>query len=644
MTRKSAETPYELDRRTFIGGAAATGVAMAVGRQGAAAGPGSAPARSIRLQDDEPTIIIGTLGEAQTINPFLSANDSESDWRCKMLYDELVHIDPATYAPEPGIAESWIIDNLTFTFQIRDNATFSDGTDLTADDVAFTYEQYLNPANASPRAAKYSIIKGAQEYIDGTADSISGITVVDPKTISVELTEANAAFLYNQRFIFVVPKIVGRRSDRTRRGVLQRPSRRGTVRLRKLGGWLRLRRHRKPVLLAGRQTRDQVVHPSRNCRRQFAGAGARIWRYRRIELSGADVSRSARGQCRSCRCWCRPSHRQTAGSSTPRSKRFRRRKRAWRSLWRSTPRPSRPTLCSAWAPRAMDRSRRITGRSTTELTPIPFDVEQARALMAEAGVAEGTKIRFNVNQGNIFREDWLDLHPACAQGNRHRSRPGIARICHPDRARNQAGRLRGDRRRLLRRDSGTERALRPVPLRVGRQLLQDQRSRTGRPPDPGASRARPRRRQRDLPADSGQDARVGAHVLRLVSPILSMSFARATMVTPIAPRTDSSTPSRNGPTPRHNAQIGTQSLIVGNGVGQSASGQPSGEAQRCLVADLSPGMFFHRIRLSFDLVGDRSRDSLEPNHGQSLMPPSWHVFVTCRASVGTPLSSDCYQY
>ncbi len=42
-----------------------------------------------------------------------------------------------------------------------------------------------------------------------------------------------------------------------------------------------------------------------------------------------------------------------------------------------------------------------------ELTPIPYDVEQAKALIAEAGVAEGTEIRFNVNQGNVLREDWL---------------------------------------------------------------------------------------------------------------------------------------------------------------------------------------------------------------------------------------------
>jgi peptide/nickel transport system substrate-binding protein len=42
-----------------------------------------------------------------------------------------------------------------------------------------------------------------------------------------------------------------------------------------------------------------------------------------------------------------------------------------------------------------------------DLTPIPYDVEKAKELLATAGVEEGTKIRFNVNQGNVLREDWL---------------------------------------------------------------------------------------------------------------------------------------------------------------------------------------------------------------------------------------------
>ena len=100
-----------VSRRTFVGGSAAAAVALSSGKPAAAA-PSSISQRLARTQDDGPSIIIGTLGEAQSINPFLT-NESEGDWRCKMLFDEFVRANAATFAPEPGIAESWSNEELT---------------------------------------------------------------------------------------------------------------------------------------------------------------------------------------------------------------------------------------------------------------------------------------------------------------------------------------------------------------------------------------------------------------------------------------------------------------------------------------------------------------------------------------------------
>lgn len=204
LTTSEAEDP-RVSRRVLVGGAAATatGLTLAGVQPGSAAGPrwGS----SLRLQDGDQGIIIGTLGEASTINPFQS-DESEGDWRCKMLYDEFVRPDPETYAATPGIAESWEIEGLTFTFAIQPDATFSNGSDLTADDVKFTLEGFLNPETASPRLVKFAKIAGADEFAAGTEDGVSGIEVVDPKTVKVTLAEADAALLYNMRFLFVVPK------------------------------------------------------------------------------------------------------------------------------------------------------------------------------------------------------------------------------------------------------------------------------------------------------------------------------------------------------------------------------------------------------------------------------------------------------
>src|SRR6476661_6684640 len=98
---------FLVSRRGFIVGTASVAAVAALG------GP-----RSILhagAQSDDSTILIATLGEAHTINPFLT-DESEGDWRCKTLFDRFVRLDPTNYAPVPGLAASWTIDGLKFTF------------------------------------------------------------------------------------------------------------------------------------------------------------------------------------------------------------------------------------------------------------------------------------------------------------------------------------------------------------------------------------------------------------------------------------------------------------------------------------------------------------------------------------------------
>ena len=190
-----------VSRRGLIGGTAAGALGLALANRKLVL---AAPAAL--AQGDAPVILIGTLGDATTINPFHALGNSESTWRCKMLYDEFVRPDQQSYVPTPGIAASWEVEDLVFTFAIQPNAKFSDGTDLTADDVKFTLEAFLAPETASSAAVKFQPIAGAEEYASGAADSVSGIEVVDPKTVRITLARPEAPFLYNLRFLYVVPK------------------------------------------------------------------------------------------------------------------------------------------------------------------------------------------------------------------------------------------------------------------------------------------------------------------------------------------------------------------------------------------------------------------------------------------------------
>lgn len=152
------------------------------------------------------TIVIGTLGEAQTINPLLT-NETEGQWRARMLFDEFIKLDLQTLEPVPNIAQEWQTEgDTTYVFKLRQDVTFSDGTPLTAEDIAFTLHALLNKEVASPFVPRFLGILGAPEYNKGEANTIRGIEVVDQYTLRITLSEPNAAFLANLRWVRPLPK------------------------------------------------------------------------------------------------------------------------------------------------------------------------------------------------------------------------------------------------------------------------------------------------------------------------------------------------------------------------------------------------------------------------------------------------------
>ena len=76
-----------------------------------------------------------------------------SDYVMSFIGSSLVALDTdGSY--KPYLAKSWEIseDGLTYTFTLRDDVLFQDGTSLTAGDLAFTYNRALDPETASPSA------------------------------------------------------------------------------------------------------------------------------------------------------------------------------------------------------------------------------------------------------------------------------------------------------------------------------------------------------------------------------------------------------------------------------------------------------------------------------------------------------------
>ncbi|UJP09027.1 ABC transporter substrate-binding protein [Microbacterium sp. KUDC0406] len=95
--------------------------------------------------------------------------------------------------PVADLADKWEVadDGLTYTFHVRDGAKFSDGSPVTAEDVAFTLTLLNDPQYAGGVDFSDIVIKGTDEYKNGSATSLSGIEVTDPQTITITTEKKN---------------------------------------------------------------------------------------------------------------------------------------------------------------------------------------------------------------------------------------------------------------------------------------------------------------------------------------------------------------------------------------------------------------------------------------------------------------------
>lgn len=89
--------------------------------------------------------------DPKTFNPLLVADDASETVRY-MTGGVLMRINRQTQALEPELATAWKLskDGRSITFTLREKAFFSDGTPFSADDVAFTIRQMMDPNLHSP--------------------------------------------------------------------------------------------------------------------------------------------------------------------------------------------------------------------------------------------------------------------------------------------------------------------------------------------------------------------------------------------------------------------------------------------------------------------------------------------------------------
>ncbi len=158
---------------------------------------GAAPAETGAVSASDLNIMLET--PVQSLDP-QQATDGTSFEVIANFTDGLMQMDKDGQAVN-ALAESYDLseDGLTYTFHIREDANWSNGTPVTAADFVFAWQRAVDPNVASEYSYMLSDIgqiKNAAEIIAGEADkSELGVTAVDEKTLQVELNVPVSYFL-----------------------------------------------------------------------------------------------------------------------------------------------------------------------------------------------------------------------------------------------------------------------------------------------------------------------------------------------------------------------------------------------------------------------------------------------------------------
>ena len=146
----------------------------------------------------EQILHFGNGDEPQEIDPHVTTGIPEFHIM-QALYEGLVSKDPKTLEIVPGVAASWEIsaDQLHYTFHLRHDARWSNGDPVTAPDFVYSWHRALMPALGNLYAYMFFCIRNAEPFFKGEVRDFSevGVRAPDDYTIEVQLDHPTPYFL-----------------------------------------------------------------------------------------------------------------------------------------------------------------------------------------------------------------------------------------------------------------------------------------------------------------------------------------------------------------------------------------------------------------------------------------------------------------
>lgn len=115
----------------------------------------------------------------------------------------------------PDMAADWrVLDaGKTYEFRLRDDLVFHDGSPITADDVVFSLRRLLDPEVGSPRSWLLDGVAGAEAFAQGLSEDLPGVEAVSEQVVRIRLVRAYVQFPL--RLTMPAAGIVSRRSPPT---------------------------------------------------------------------------------------------------------------------------------------------------------------------------------------------------------------------------------------------------------------------------------------------------------------------------------------------------------------------------------------------------------------------------------------------
>ncbi len=162
---------------------------------------------------DGGTLRFAINGEVRTLDPTI-AYDEYSFYGVHSLFDTLVGYEPST--PDdpaaglrlvPRLAERWELsaDGQAYTFVLRPDLQYADGTPIVAADFVYSLEHAIATPD-SPFGPMIGDVVGAAELRDHHAEHAAGLSAPDARTVRIELVRKDAALPYVLTMPFATPQ------------------------------------------------------------------------------------------------------------------------------------------------------------------------------------------------------------------------------------------------------------------------------------------------------------------------------------------------------------------------------------------------------------------------------------------------------